>query len=196
MKDVAVPRACRSHLAESALLEWSDSTKTAVGVIRICRAGQRDGINIPMNSKIAGLGTADFKNCNRDLDTLLQGSGAFSHVVETGGNCFTHCLPPPEVVRLLSKHPTKFQMHLAPNREACRNGWRSFVSSEEGIAYSTVHPHLKGKTVKNLESTIPCRVHEDSGPFSKVKSVDAIQWSSLVGRGTEKECKYQALPLI
>ena len=107
------------------MLDWSDSTKTAVGVVRTCRAGQRDGISIPMNTKIASLGTEDLRNCNRDLDTFLEGSGAYSHVVETGGTHFTHCVPPTEIVKLLSNNPAKFKMHLAPHKEAYREFWRS-----------------------------------------------------------------------
>ena len=131
-----VPRPCRSFLAESALLDWSDTTKKAVGVARTCRAGQRDGINIDMNNKLASLGTDTFKNSNRDLDELLKSVGAFSHVRETGGSCFTHCIPPTEIVKLLGENPDKFKMHLAPNKEACRDFWRGLFSSEQGMQYA------------------------------------------------------------
>ena len=190
LKYDVVLRPVRSYLAESALLDWSDTNKTAVGVVRTCRAGRRDGINIPMNSKLADLGTENLKNCNKELDTLLTASGAFSHTRETFGDHFTHCLLPTEVVKLLAKSPGKFKEHLAPNAEVCREFWRSMFSSEQGMEYARSHPHLKGKTVKDLEHSIAVRIHEDSAPFSKVKGVDTISWSSCVGKGTEKECKY------
>ena len=190
---VVVFRPCRSYLAESALLDWSDANSTAVGVAKTCRAGQRDGINIAMNNKFASLGTDSFKNCNRDLDDLLKGVGAYDHVVETNGSCFTHCIPPTEIVKLLGKRPEKFKMHLAPSKDACREFWRGLFSSEQGMQYARSHPHLQGKTVKDLETTIATRLHEDSGPFTKVKGVDVLSWSSLLGKGTEKECKYQTL---
>ena len=189
-----VPRTVKSYLAEAALLDWSDTNISAVGVVRTCRAGRRDGIDIPMNSKLADLGTENLRNCNRDLDDLLTASGAYSHVAETKGNCFTHCLPPTEIVKLLAKTPSKFKEHLAPNAEACRHFWRSMFSSEQGMEYARIHPHLRGKTVNDLEHSIAVRIHEDAGPFSKVKSVNTLSWSSMLGRGTEKECKYQALP--
>ena len=56
-----------------------------------------------------------------------------------------------------------------------------------------LHPHLRNKTIAELETRIPLRVHEDAGPFAKARSADLMCWSSMNGVGSELEVKYHAI---
>ena len=186
-----VPSTGRSFLGERALQDWADGNSSAVGLAQTCRAGRRDGINIEMLDKLANVGTLQFTNCKRDLDGVLERAGALDHLTPTGGDVFDYCILPSETVKLISQYPDKFRMHLCPNENACIEFWTNFLSSKSGQEYAAHHPHLRGKTVRDLKNTIGLRIHEDSGPYSKSKSVDVISWSSMLGKGSEKECKYQ-----
>ena len=72
----------------------------------------------------------------------------------------------------------------------CKNFWRGLFSSVDGMKFKELHPHLRGKTLAQLAHSIPMRLHEDSGPFTKTKSVDVVSTSSVLGRGTELQTKY------
>lgn len=187
------PRTCRSYLAERQLQFWGDGDISAVALAKTCRAAQRDGLNIEVLNKLAKIGTETFENCKRDLDTTLQNAGARSHTTPTGGDMFSHCILPSEIVKLLTKSESKFAQHLCPNENACAEFWRGFLSSSSGQEYAAVHLHLKNKSVLDLANSIPTRLHEDAGPFSKAKSVDVLCWSSLLGNGSERECKYHPI---
>ena len=186
----AVLRTCRSHLGEAVLMEWSDGAISAKGVSRVSRSAKRDGLNIKMIDLLAQLGSDNFANASRDLFTLLEHSGVASNITETGGEVFKHCILPTTVVKLISRSRSAFKRHLCPSQETCKRFWRDFLSTPEGLDYQRIHPHLRGRTVADLSRCIPCRVHEDAGPYSKIRSVTVISWSSMLGRGIDLETKY------
>ena len=186
-----VPRRARSFLAEQTLLDYADGLKSSVGVARTCAAGRRDGLSLVMLDKLADIGNTDMAHCSERLHTLLQNSGCYSHVTQTGGEDYSHCILPSEVIKLIARKPDKFKMHIAPSREACKDFWRGFMSSPEGLEYASSHPVLAGKSLDELADFIPIRIHEDAGPFTKTGAgVNIINWSSLLGRGNEKETRY------
>ena len=178
-------------MGETVLLQWGDGDINAVALAKVARAAKRDGINIAMIDKLSQVGTETMGNCARDLTDLLKETGALSHVSRTGGEIFTHCILPSEILKLVGRSREKFKRHIAPNRNVLRQCWREFLSSAAGLEYQSLHPHLRGKTVEELSLCVACRLHEDSGPFSKTrKSVDLIDWGSLHGGGSERDCRY------
>ena len=197
-KHATVPRTCRSYLGEQILKEYGNGELLPQPMSRLARAAKRDGLDIQMIETLANLGTENchypdvLLNCARDTGKLLDDCGVADHVTPTDGPHFKWCVPPTEVVRLVSQDDASFKKHLCPSKEACTQFWRDFLSTEEGLECQRRHPHLKGKTVSQLSTTIPCRVHEDAGPFTKTKSVNTVQWSSILGRGIDLETKYHA----
>ena len=153
-------------------------------------AGRRDGIKVPMLQTLASIGDRNMEHCSDRLHKVLNDSGAYDHVIETGGDGYTYCILPSEVVKLVARNPRAFNMHFAPNKEVCRRFWRDFLFSTEGQDYRARHPVLKYMTLEDLATVIPLRIHEDSGPYSKNGSVSVLSWSSLLARGNEKETRY------
>ena len=97
-----------------------------------------------------------------------------------------------ETVKMVSTSKIAFKKHLCPSKEACAQFWRDFLSTQDGLDYQSMHPHLKGKTVEQLSTMIPCKVHEDAGPFTKLQSMVVLSWSSMLGRGIDLETKYKS----
>ena len=153
-------------------------------------SGRRDGIKLPMLDKLASIGEVDLVHCSDRLHKVLKDSGAYDHVIATGGDGYTQCILPCEIFKLVSRNPRAFQQHLAPNKEACRRFWRELLSPDGGQDYRARHPFLKDKTLQELSCFIPGRIHEDYGPFSKNAGVSVLSWSSLLARGNEKETRY------
>ena len=148
-----------------------------------------------MLNKLGDIGQQDMTNCSVRLHKLLQDSGCYNHVTPTGGEDYTHCILPTDVIKLLARRKEKFKMHIGGGREACKDFWRGFLSSPEGLEYASIHPYLRGKTLEELADVYPMRMHEDSGPFTKSsKGVNVLSWSSLLARGNEKETKYRGIP--
>ena len=177
-------------------MDWADGGISARGMIKLARSAKRDGLKIQMIENLASLGSESCHNAHRDLATLLQDAGALEHVTPTRGDLFEWCISPTEIVKLISRNHRAFQKHLCPSRNACTQFWRDFLSSESGIDYQKIHPHLRGKSIADLATTIACRVHEDSGPFTKVRSTTVISWSSMLGRGIDLQTKYAALIIV
>ena len=160
------------------------------------RSARRDGLKIQMVENLADLGSDSYHNAQRDLTDQMSKVGVLDHITQTKGNVFTWCISPTEVVKQICKSHTNFQKHLCPSRNACMQFWRDFLASESGVDYQRLHPHLRNKSIDDLATTIPCRVHEDAGPFTAVKSAVILSWSSLMGRGMDLETKYSGRIIV
>ena len=187
-----VARTRRSFLAEVIFQEWADGIIRASFLARLAKAAKRDGLDIPMNNTFATVGSEELTNCARDLNKVLEDSGAFDHTTKTDGEFFHWCIMPSEVIRLLSRRESTFKKHLCPSVESCEMFWRDLFSTEDGMQYKQLHPHLKHKTVAQLKTSIACRVHGDAGPYTKVSGVNVVSWSSMHGRGIDLETKYHS----
>ena len=173
-----VQRDVHSHLAFNALLNWGDGLTSCLNAVRQCRAGQRDGLDIPMNNKIANLGGPDFENVQKQFKAeVLEKGGAYSRITPVEGSHFKDVILPSTTFRLLGENPRKFRQHMAPSSAACTQFWRNLFSTQEGLEFKRLHPHLKDKSLADLAHTVPFRVHEDAGPFTKLKSM-AQTWST------------------
>ena len=53
-----------------------------------------------------------------------------------------------------------------------------------------VHPFLANKSPEDLQYTLPISLHEDAGPFSKRKSYTVYSFGSVLGVGSEQQCKF------
>ena len=188
---VSVHRDIHSHLAYTALLGWADGNLSCVGMVRLCRSGARDGLRIPMLDTLANLANDEMTNVVRKLKTdVLKRAGVYARITPLTGPHFKHCVLPSTTFKFLASYPQQFKLRMAANAEACTNFWRGLFSSEEGMDLKQLHPHLRGKTLAQLSHHIPLRIHEDAGPFTKIKSVNVLSCSSLLGKGTELESKY------
>lgn len=183
----------RSFLAETYLLEWGDGEIGATALAKIAKAAKRDGLDIPMNNTFANVGSESLNNCARDLNKVLEESGAFSHTSKVDGDVIHWCIPPTAIIRLICRRDITFKKHLCPSVETCEMFWRDLFSSPEGMELKRLHPHLRHKTVAELKTTIAIKVHEDSGPYTKVNGVNVISWSSMLGSGIDIETKHDVL---
>ena len=174
-------------------MDWSDGVVFTVGLVRYARSAKRDGLDLPMMNKFADLGTERFGGVGRDMKTLLRDAGVYANITALDGPLFKQCILPSTVVRLIARSETQFKMRLAPSTTEMQLFWEQFFSSESGMAYKAVHPHLRTMTTAQLASRFAIRVHEDAAPYTKNYSMDCISWSSLHGRGKEMEVKYQTI---
>ena len=186
-------RNVHSHTAQSLLMDWSDANISCVSMVRTARSCRRDGLSIPMLDKLADCGTDDYLNCYKGFKTLLQRGGVLGMITPLLGPLYRTCLLPSTVFKLLASSPRQFRMRLGADIPAVTAFWNGLFSSAEGMRFKSLHPHLRNMPMSVLRTRIPVRVHEDAGPFTKVKGVNLISWSSLLGHGSELETKHHAI---
>ena len=68
--------------------------------------------------------------------------------------------------------------------------WVGLYESHDGHKLFMEHAQLIGKTPDDLVHVLPLVIHEDAGPYAKSRSCVEVSWSSLIGEGPEKECKF------
>ena len=182
----------RSYLAENVLLEWGQGGASAIVMARLCRQGQRDGIQSNMLQRLAACGSeGTYANVNRDFKGLLRASGIQSNLTSLSGLEYNRCIRPTTIVKLLATRPELFKLRLAPSSQACVDFWRGLFSTDDGMEFRRLHPCLQHKTVEDLKYSFPITMHQDAGPFSKSKSMDVTSWRSGLARGTELETQSQ-----
>ena len=186
-------RGRRSYLGETVLIDWADGATTSVGLVKYCRMAQRDGNNLPMIEKFAACGSADYHNSASDLKALLEAAGSTLNIVELTGPIYKFGILPSSVIKLIARSEQQFKLRLAPSADEIQLFWEEFFSSEAGIAYKNLHPHLRTLTTAQLRTMFPIVIHQDSAPFTKNSSTDVISWSSMFGRGAENVTKCQAI---
>ena len=104
---------------------------------------------------------------------------------------------PSSLPRLINRaYPSAFEQRLGAHRSRLKEFWSGFYSKPENQAIAKVHPALIGKRAADLNDIVPCVLHQDTGPFSKLKSADCVSFSSLVGAGPEKVCKFLIMTYI
>ena len=116
------------------------------------------------------------------------GFGSMVHRIE--GGLVTHVSHPSALFGRLHKHNRmQFGLTFGADKEKLFGFWTGLFSSHEGRELKKLHPLLRRKSPRSLESTIPIVLHEDAGPYSKRHSTIVVSWSALLGIGTELECK-------
>ena len=115
------------------------------------------------------------------------------NLTDSSGPVYSSVILPSTVIKLIAKSDIQFRMRLAPSKHEIQQFWERLFSSPEGMAYKELHPILRHMTTAQLATRFPIRVHEDAGPYTKNCSCNIICWSSLFGRGSEKEVKYHVI---
>lgn len=185
-----VAPARRSYLGEALLIDWADGLISAAGLLRLTKAAINDGLDLPMLIKIAESG--DVHNAARGLKLLLEAGGVCENITTLNGSTYSGCILPSTVIKLIGRSEENFKMRLAPSKRECLEFWQDFFSTPEGLEYKKLHPVLKHRTALQLANCFVIKLHEDAGPYTKNSGVNIISWSSLFGRGTELETRYQS----
>ena len=103
----------------------------------------------------------------------------------------THHLRPSELLRLLHSHNRrKFGHIFGTDRAALKSFWEGLFGSPDGQYFKRLHPTLRDKSPKELDTSIPFVAHEDAAPFSKKLSVNLLQWGPLLVRGSDIESRF------
>ena len=183
-------RSKRSYLGEKILLDWTAGTLYTADLVLYARMAERDGLDLSTIQKLSALGSSNLANCSKDMKAMLVQAGVTANITPLSGPLYKHCILPSTVIKLLARSQTQFQMRLAPSRAEVQLFWEGLFSTEMGMEYKALHPHLRNMTTSQLSARFPCRIHQDAGPYTKNLGMDLIQWSSLMGRGTEVETRY------
>ena len=97
------------------------------------------------------------------------------------------------MLQLLSRDfPSQFEKIMGADTVAVFSFWDQLHGSADGYEFWQEHGYLRGKTPRDLQHSLPFCVHEDAGPFTKNKSVQLIQYGSLLGIGSDMEVRYIA----
>ena len=142
--------------------------------------------------KLSNLGSGQYDNVFQDFKfQILDKGGIYDKITPLDGSVFKSCILPSTIFKLLAEHPDQFRVRQAAFPDMIEQFWNDLFSTPEGLELQQLHPMLKGKTVRQLRYTLPLRIHEDAGPYTRGgKSVNIISWSSLLGSGSELETKY------
>ena len=184
-----------SKLAAGLLQSWCDGTLSASELQRHMESEVDDQRAMrqrahPMVERLRGIGPD--QNAQRGLRELLGGLGLLrmQTTLEVVDNVDTMVLPS-TVIRLLHTHyPRDFKVLLGADPDKLRVFWTSFFGRPRSAAWAQRHAALRNKTAADLVCTVPCVVHTDAGPCTKLKSANTLSWSSLLGSGGEKNSKF------
>ena len=147
--------------------------------------GKEDGFDHPMVHRLAEIGSG--QNAQGGLVKLLESCGIPQLITPIDGEHFSQIMLPSTWIRLLHKgYPREFRLSFGADRTRLRDFWSSFASRPATREWSAAHPFLRGKSLGDLETTIPLTVHVDAAPCSKQKSFLSISFASLLRRGEEK----------
>ena len=98
---------------------------------------------------------------------------------------------PRTLIRLLHReYPLEFERRLSADTDKLRQFWSGFLKNPITAEWASRHPFLKGKSLGELITTVPCTIHTDAGPCSKNSSCNCVSWSVLQPFGDEKVTKF------
>ena len=194
---LAVVRRCRT--VELHLRDWAEGFTSPVRVWRHMRALQADGFTAPAIKRLGGISNREGgKGHHANLLRLLEPCG-FSEFIDDvdGDGAVSKCIFPTTIFKLLfERSPKHFRWSFGAEEEGVEWFWQRLFSTPQGMQLRYSHPYLRGKTPAQLKFSLPGSLHEDAGPFTKVKSTNIISWSSCLGKGKELSCKFVAFSHI
>ena len=183
------PRTTRCRSALSHLRCWGEGKFSAVDLHGFMADMLSDGLDHPAIRRLAAINAGGERHCLENLLKLLGKTTDICKLLSEvrGGGLMSWCIKPTVFfAHLLRSAPDKFLMHMVGgNVNRIEQFWQGLFDSPHGVELRDLHPHLRGKTPADLKYTIPLRLHEDAGPFSKGGSVNIISWSSLLAKGKE-----------
>ena len=122
---------------------------------------------------------------------LLQSCNIDALLTPIDGKLFKHMVLPSTWFRLLHRdHPRQFKLSLGASIPRLRQFWGKFLTQPATRAWADVHPFLRNRTLDDLESTIPCTIHIDGAPCSKLHSFLSVSFSSLVRNADQRSTQF------
>ena len=189
----AAPR--RSNTMEGYLEDWGRGKVSAAtlwkNVDRMARDNHTDGAVKALHN--CGCSVTDQNVHSRIMRLLLEKVGfeQFLTAVEPDSTNVTHILKPSELMRALHTYnPSRFVRAFGADPDRCQRFWEQYLSTPEGIEAASQCPYLAGRDSRNLRYTLPCLLHEDAGPYSKRKGMNVVNWTPLLGEGTDLEMHF------
>ena len=183
----------RSKVAETELGKWCDGRTTTPLLVQLCRDAIDDGLNQPILHRLSCRKRFQVRKTQvrlRDLMKVLDNKNITDFIVELGPGPITHMIKPSAVMNyVLQNFPLKFQKIFGANKTSLSKFWDGLLSSPIGREMLVVNPMLAAQTPETLSRCIPILIHEDAGPYAKSKSMNIINFSSLLGKGAEHSTK-------
>ena len=178
---------CRS--AEEHLKDWSEGYSSAMRLARHCRANVADGWQHPAILRLNDISKGGMHHAQENLLEAMSslGLGKLITAVDDDVGCFNDVLLPSHLLQHMLREPTVFHRVTGASVTRLQACWSQLFSSVDGKELHRLHPLLRGRFPADLATSIPIVVHEDAGPFSKRKSCDIIDYSSVLGEGKEIE---------
>ena len=175
-----------SRLVLGLLQGWADGSLSATQLHRHLDNARQDGLTDPLVAKFASMGAN--QNAHKSLMGFLTNVGVLDVITPLQDSAWTHAVLPSSWISLLCReYPREFKLRLGADTSITVAFWTKFLArGAERKACADTMPLLRGKSASELKMVIPCAVHEDAGPCSKVLSANCITFSSLLGTGSER----------
>ena len=91
---------------------------------------------------------------------------------------------------LCGDFPSHLAESLGANEEVCFRFWDRLRSSKHGPTLWAEHQWLRHFSPRELSRTLPIRIFEDGGPYTKKQSAQNLVFSSLFGKGAELDTRF------
>ena len=188
------PNTTRCKTAIRHLKCWGEGDHSAVEFSKFMRDALDDGFRHPSIDRLAKIDHGGERHCLNNLLNLLRSHTDITTLISVcqSSTGTVDCVIAPTAIFniLLARSPVKFAQVMGAQEERLVAFWTGLFASPQGLEFQRLHPHLRNKSPEDLKHTVPLRLHEGAGPFSKGGSVNVISWSPLRGRGIELESKY------
>ena len=190
----------RSKLAERQLAKWCDGHITTPNLVGTMRDGIEDGLVQPILYRLGCCLSASKSKCRfasrktprlREVMAALQDESISKFLIPLECSDIQVFLKPSMLMQYeLSNFPSKFKVHFGANRERLVQFWTGLFSSPIGREVGALNPITKDKTPEELSDCIPIVLHEDAGPYAKGHSMNIINFSALLAKGTQAATKF------
>ena len=185
----AAPPPTKSKLACGLLVDWADGDLSSVRLQMHLKNAHDDGLLHPMVSRFAALGSG--RHANAAVMQLLGSLGLDSMIASVPGQDLSDIILPSSMIEMMFRdYPTMAKRALGADTTKLRQFWTTFLQQPASKAWADAHPHLAGKSVADLVSTIPCTVFLDAGPVTKRKSATVLSFTSMLSEVEEKLGQY------
>ena len=153
-----------------------------------------DGLPPPFLVRLAGIGSTDGdRNCSRKLEELLFSFCGISQLIYKAPDAVgvtDVILPSVLFPKLVGNRACLCKHLLGGNQNRVLWYWTKLMETAEGRELCSLNQFLAGETAHDLRFTVPLRLHEDGGPYTKNKSTYILQWSSKLGKGHDLQTRY------
>ena len=177
-----------SRLFGNQLLQWCEGGLSAAQLQKNASDGLLDGFSHPMMSRLAGVGSG--QHAHEGICGLLRRCGVLECLTRYPDEGVSDFVLPSTWVRVLKEYPHEFNMRLGADQPKLRRWWTDFASRPCNAGVMANHPAVAGRSMAELAHVVPLVIHSDGAPYSKSRSMVAINFSSLLGVGEAKLTKF------